>query len=106
MTNKREMAKKVRLESLTTAYCLAENNKEKYFNDKCAEKDYSSTTIQTLYIMQEHIDHLVKEIVKTVDWFIRNDLDHNNEVATLVYNYFAPQIRRGLSNLITTQKED
>ena len=95
------VVKKVgQLNSLTTEWKSLENEKERYYRSHLRNNDIGSTTIQTLYLMQERIDSLVVRIVKTVDWFYRNDEDFDNEVATYLYNENSSSIHRGLSNLI------
>ena len=92
--------KRERLNKVCIEYCELEEEKRVFYIKKMVENDMQTATIQTLYTMQSRIDHLVKEIVDLVDWFTKNNRDHNNEVAVLVHDYFAPQIHRGLSNLI------
>ena len=99
MTEKRILAKKQRLDGLTKEYCKLEEEKRQYYTQKLADGDLSSHTIQSLYLQQMVIDHHVKMIVKTVDWFYRNDAEFDNECATLVYNYYAPMMHNGLNCL-------
>ena len=88
------------LNNLTTEWSSLEKEKGAYYRNKGLENDLSSTTIQTLYLMQERIDSLVIQIVKKVDWFHRNDEDFDNEVACQIYDLYAEQIHRGLTSLV------
>ena len=98
-TTERELREKVRLDSVVKEYLALEKEKEEFYANKLREKDLSRTTIQTLYLMQEYIDTVTKRIITIVDRMRRNDIDVDNEVAILVYDYYEPQIRRGLSDL-------
>ena len=95
----RELKDKVRLDSVVKEYLALEKEKEDYYKTKLEEKDLSRTTINTLYLMQEYIDTVTRKIITLVDRMKRNDMDIDNEVAILVYDYYEPQIRRGLSDL-------
>lgn len=88
----------IRLGQYTTEYLSLEMEKEKYYREHI--NDMSRTTIVTLYQMQAYIDSVIKRICILVGRLIREDIDFDNEVATLVYNYYAPSIRRGLSDLL------
>lgn len=100
MTSEKRVTKnKEKLDNLCIEYCKLEEEKRQYYSKNYWEDDLSSHTIQTLFLMQIGIDQLVRKIVKSVDWFIRNDADHDNECATLVYNYYAPMLHRGLDCL-------
>ena len=90
----------VLLKTYTTEWCSLEIEKRTYYRQKGMENDLSSTTIQTLYIIQERIDFLVSQIVKKVDWFRRNDEDFDNEIACQVYDQYAEQLHRGITSLI------
>ena len=100
--NKMTRAEKqeVRLNNYTTEWCSLEKQKRDYYRQKYLEKDLSTTTIQTLYMMQDRIDLLVFQIVKKVDWFIRNDEDFDNEVASMIYDQYASGLHRGLTSLM------
>lgn len=95
----KELRDKVRLDSVVKEYLTLEKEKEDYYKAKLEEKDLSRTTIITLYLMQENIDTLTKRIITLMDRMIRNDIEVDNEVALLVYDYYEPQIKRGLSDL-------
>ena len=95
----RELREKVRLDSYVKEYLALENEKEAYYESKLKDKDLSRTTIHTLYLMQERIDLLTKRIITMVDRMRNNDHDIDNEVAILVYDYYEPQLRRGLCDL-------
>lgn len=95
---KRELKVKVRLGQLTTEYMSLEREKETYYREHI--NDMSRTTIVTLYLMQAHIDTVIKQICTRVGQCTINDWDIDNECATLVYNYYSPRIKRGLSDLI------
>ena len=88
----------IRLNQYTTEYLSLEMEKEKYYREHI--NDMSRTTIVTLYQMQAYIDTVIKKICMLVDRINRLGLDYDNECATLVYNYYAPSIRRGLSDLL------
>lgn len=100
MTRQEERQRKmvIRLEQYTTELKSLEVQKENYYKGHI--KDMSRTTIVTLYQMQVYIDGVIKKICNLVDKLAREDVDHDNELAVEVYNYYAPQIRRGLSNLL------
>ena len=98
-TVERELREKVRLDSVVKEYLALEKEKEEYYLAKANSKDLSRTTIQTLYLMQEYLDTVTKKIITIVDRMRREDIEVENEVAILVYNYYEPQIRRGLSDL-------
>lgn len=97
-TNEREMKMLINLGQYTTEYLALEREKEKYYLSNT--KDMSRTTIVTLYLMQSNIDVVIKKIMSLVDRLIRNGVEFDNEVATLVYDYYAPSIKRGLSDLL------
>ena len=96
--SEKELKAKIRLDGYTTEYLALEREKERYY--KAHIEDMSRTTIVTLYLMQERIDTVIKQIINTVDRLNRWGIDFDNEVATLVYNYYEPSIRRGLSDLL------
>lgn len=96
--SEREMKMIIRLGQYTTEYLALEREKEKYYRSHI--EDMSRTTIKTLYLMQARIDTLIKQIVQLVGRLNRNQIDFDNEVANLVFDYYAPAIRRGLSDLI------
>lgn len=100
--NKMTRAEKqeVRLNKYTAEWSALENEKRHYYRKKWLENDLESSTIQTLYLMQDRIDYLVLQIVKKVDWFIHNDEDFDNEVARIVYNQYASGLHRGLTCLL------
>lgn len=98
MTEKKAMETIIHLGQLTTEYCSLERDKEKYYIDHI--HDMSRTTIVTLYLKQAYIDTVIKRIITTVDRLNRAEVEFDNECATLVYNYYAPSIRRGLSDLL------
>lgn len=88
----------VRLNQYTTEYLTLEKEKETYYKEHI--NDMSRTTIVTLYLMQAHIDTVIRQICILVGRLMRNDIEFDNECAVLVYNYYAPAIRRGLSDLL------
>ena len=92
--------RKVLLRVYTNEWSTLENEKRDYYRKKSIEGDLESTTIQTLYLMQDRIDHLVFQIVKFVDWFISKDEDFDNEVACQIYDKYSSGIHRGLTSLI------
>ena len=98
MTEKKAMELVIHLGQLTTEYCSLERDKEAYYISHI--KDMSRTTIVTLYLKQAYIDSVIKKIIITVDRLNRAEVDFDNECATLVYNYYAPSLRRGLSDLL------
>lgn len=98
MSEERKMSMLIRLGQYTTEYLSLEMEKEKYYREHF--NDMSRTTIVTLYQMQAYIDSVIKRICTLVGRLIKDDIDYDNEVATLVYNYYAPSIRRGLSDLL------
>ena len=100
--NKMTRAEKqeVRLNKFTTEWSALEKEKRHYYRQKWLENDLESSTIQTLYMMQDRIDLLVFQIVKKVDWFIRNDEDFDNEVASMIYDKYASGLHRGLTSLM------
>ena len=99
MTNEmRNLKLLIRLNQYTTEYLSLEREKEKYYREH--SNDMSRTTIVTLYQMQAYIDSVIKKICIMVDRLNRNQIDFDNEVATLVYNYYSPSIKRGISDLI------
>ena len=87
-----------RLNQYTTEYLSLEMEKEKYYREHI--NDMSRTTIVTLYQMQAYIDSVIKRICMLVGRLIKDDIDFDNEVAKLVYDYYSPSIRRGLSDLL------
>lgn len=98
MRSEREIKMLVRLEKYTTEYMSLEREKELYYLKHT--RDISRTAIVTLYLMQEHIDTLIKQICTLVGRLDRNGIDYDNEVATYVYNTYAPSMKRGLSDLL------
>ena len=88
----------IRLGQYTTEYLALERDKEKYYRQHL--DDMSRTTIVTLYQKQAYIDSVIRRIVMLVDRLNRNEIEFDNECATLVYNYYAPSIKRGLTDLI------
>lgn len=98
MKTERELKVRTRLNQLTTEYLSLEHEKEEYY--KGHVDDMSRTTIVTLYLMQAHIDTVIKQICTRVGQMTLNDWDIDNECATLVYNYYAPAIKRGWSDLL------
>lgn len=98
MREERTTTMLIRLGQYTTEYLSLEMEKEKYYREHL--NDMSRTTIVTLYQMQVYIDSVIKRICILVGRLIRDDVEFDNEVATLVYNYYAPSIRRGLSDLL------
>lgn len=85
---------------MTVEWCALENDKRRYYRTKYREDDLSTNTIQTLYLMQDRIDHLVFSIVKKVDWFIRSNEDFDNEVASMLYDRYADGLHRGITSLL------
>ena len=104
MTEKKAMELQIRLGQYTTEYLSLEREKEAYYREHI--NDMSRTTIKTLYLQQAYIDTVIKKICKLVGRLHLADVDFDNEVATLVYNYYEPSIRRGLSDLIQFFKAD
>ena len=94
----RKLEMLVRLNQYTTEYLSLEMEKEKYYREH--SNDMSRTTIVTLYQMQAYIDCVIKKICTLVGRLIKDEIDFDNECATLVYNYYAPSIKRGLSDLL------
>ena len=94
----KEMNLLIRLNQYTTEYLSLERDKERYYTEHI--NDMSRTTIVTLYQMQAYIDSVIKRICILVERLNRNDIDYDNECATLVYNYYSPSIKRGLSDLL------
>lgn len=94
----KEMNLLIRLNQYTTEYLSLERDKETYYTEHI--NDMSRTTIVTLYMMQAYIDSVIKRICSLVERLNRNDIDYDNECATLVYNYYSPSIKRGLSDLL------
>ena len=93
----REMKMVARLYKYTTEYRALEVEKETYYRKNIRNID--RTTIHTLYLMQEHVDTLVKQICMLVDRLNRNQIDFDNEVAEYVYNTYASSIRRGFFDI-------
>lgn len=93
-----ELKMVIRLNQYTTEYKALEKEKEEFY--KSHINDMSRTTIQTLYLQQQYIDSIIKRIVMLVDNLIANEIDFDNECATLVYNYYMPYIRRGFDILL------
>lgn len=100
--NKMTRAEKqeVRLNRFVTEWCSLENEKRDFYRKKMLENDLETSTIQTLYMMQDRIDWLVFQIVKKVDWFIHNNEDFDNEVAHMIYDKYASGLHRGLTSLL------
>ena len=98
MNEMREMKLLVRLNQYTTEYLSLEMEKEKYYREHA--NDMSRTTIVTLYQMQAYIDTIIKKICMLVGRLIKDDIEFDNEVATLVYDYYNPSIKRGISDLL------
>lgn len=98
MTEQKAMELKIHLGQLTTEYCCLEREKEEYYISHI--RDISRTAIVTLYLKQAYIDTLIKRIVSVVSRLVRADVYVDNECAIEVYNYHAPRIRRGLSDLL------
>lgn len=101
MTTKSEERKLnllIRLNQYTTEYLSLEMEKEKYYREHI--NDMSRTTIVTLYQMQAYIDCVIKKICSLVGRLMREQIDFDNECAMLVYNYYSPAIKRGLSDLL------
>ena len=94
----KEMNLLIRLNQYTTEYLSLERDKEMYYTEHI--NDMSRTTIVTLYLKQAYIDSVIKKICILVGRLNRNDIDYDNECATLVYNYYSPSIKRGLSDLL------
>ena len=97
--NNREIKTMVKLNSITTEYLRLEKEKREYALEKAKSDTLDKTAVETLYLMQERLNTLTKQIVLLVDRCIDNDYDMDNERATVVYNYYKPLIRRGLFNL-------
>ena len=98
MMTEREMKLILRLGEYTAEYLALEREKEIYYLEHT--KDMSRTTIVTLYLRQVYIDTLIKKIVRLVDRLRKDDVEFDNEVAILVYDYYAPAMKRGLSDLL------
>ena len=100
--NKMSRAEKqeVRLRNYTSEWTSLENEKRSYYREQWLNGDLDTVTIQTLYLMQDRIDYLVLQIVKKVDWFIRNDEDFDNDVAHMIYDKYASGLHRGLTSLL------
>lgn len=93
----RNMKMVVRLNQYTTEYLSLEKQKEEFYkNHYC---DTSREVIQSLYLQQCYIDTVVKNIIKTVRYLNEEQVDFDNETATVIYNYYEPLIKRGLSDL-------
>ena len=88
----------LRLSQLTIEYKALEEEKERYYKKNISNVERS--VIQSLYLQQVYIDSRIKQICKLVDSLNALQIDFDNELATQVYNYYMPQIKRGLSKLI------
>ena len=97
--NNREIKTMVKLNSVVTEYLRLEEEKRQYALEKAKSDTLDKTAVETLYLMQERLNTLTKQIVLLVDRCIDNDYDMDNECATVIYNYYKPLIRRGLFNL-------
>ena len=98
MTEQKALELQIHSGQLTTEYCSLERDKEKYYISHI--KDISRTAIVTLYLKQAYIDTVIRRIVSLVSRLIRADVDIDNECAIEVYNYYSPNLRRGLSDLL------
>ena len=98
MSEARELKMLIRLNQYTTEYLSLEMEKEKYYREHA--HDMSRTTIVTLYQMQAYIDCVIRKICILVGRLMKEDIDFDNECAVLVYDYYNPSIKRGISDLI------
>ena len=96
--NERELGMLVRLDQYTAEYLTLERQKEQYF------KDHSSTptreVILTLHLQQEYIDTVIRRICMLVRRCHFNEIDFDNEVATMVYDKYDSNYRKGFLDLI------
>ena len=93
----RNMKMVVRLNQYTTEYVSLAKQKEDFC--KSHYHDITREAIHSLYLQQSYIDSVVRNIVKTVRYLIEEQVDFDNEVATIIFNYYDPLIKRGLSDL-------
>lgn len=87
-----------RLDNYTKEYLELESQKEIYYKEHL--DDMSRCTIVTLYLMQANIDTVIKQICSVYSRCVRKGINVENECAHLVYSYYMPRIRRGLSDLL------
>lgn len=95
---KKDMELLVRLNKYTTEYCALEREKEAYYIANV--RDISRSVIQSLYLQQAYIDTKIKQIICIVRRLNRNQVDFDNEIATMLFNQYDSNIRRGLSPLL------
>lgn len=93
-----EQSMVVRLNQYTAEYRALEEEKERYYRKNI--NNITREIIQSLYLQQYYIDTRIKAICKLVDALNNLQIDFDNEIATQVYNYYAPLLKRGLSPLI------
>lgn len=93
-----EVMMQTKLNKYTTEYLALEREKETYYVQHI--RDISRTAIVTLYMMQANVDVSIKQICSLVGRMMRRDYNIDNEVAIELYNYYAPRIKRGLSDLL------
>lgn len=94
MTKEKSLELVVRLNKYTVEYCSLEREKEITFRRYFYQNNYSRTAITTLYLRQSYIDTLIKKIVMLVRRLYRNEVDFENEVATMLFNEYDSQLRR------------
>lgn len=93
----REMKLVARLHNYTTEFVAMETEKETYYRKNIRNID--RTTINTLHLMQCHVDTLIKQICMLVRRLNREGIDFDNEVATYVFNTYESTIRRGFFDI-------
>ena len=98
MTEKKAMELQIRLGQYTTEYLSLEREKEAYYIANV--RDISRSVIQSLYLQQAYIDTKIKQIICIVRRLNRNQVDFDNEIATMLFNQYDSYIRRGLSPLL------
>lgn len=98
MRNEREIKMLARLNKYTTEYMSLEREKETYYRQNL--RNITRTNIITLYMMQNYIDVVIKQICMLVARLDRNGIDYDNEVATYVYSEYGSLIKRGLFELL------
>lgn len=74
----------IKLNQLTTIYRALEEQKEKQYKQNITT--VTKEVIYSLYIQQCYNDDIVKKICKLVNALNELQIDHNNELATLIFN--------------------